>query len=50
MRTLAESDEDDDAEKWIDKSRKLQHSKAEAAAREKLLMEMENELGTVREC
>ncbi|XP_003744357.2 U4/U6.U5 tri-snRNP-associated protein 1 [Galendromus occidentalis] len=45
VKTLADGDEDDDAEKWIEKSRKLQQDKAKAAAREKLLMEMENELG-----
>lgn len=47
MKTLADSDEDDDAGKWIEKSRKLQQEKAEAAAREKALLEMESELGRV---
>ncbi|OQR67454.1 hypothetical protein BIW11_13517 [Tropilaelaps mercedesae] len=45
VRTLAESDEDDDASKWIAKSRALAEEKARAAKREKMLQEMENELG-----
>lgn len=47
VKALAESDDDDDASKWIEKSRTLAQEKERAAKREKMLLEMENELGTL---
>lgn len=47
MKGLADSDEDDDAAKWIAKSRAIADEKARAAKREKMLQEMENELGMI---
>lgn len=47
VKGLADSDEDDDAAKWIAKSRAIADEKARAAKREKMLQEMENELGMI---
>ena len=44
VRTLGDAD-DDDAVNWVEKSRKLQKAKEEAAKREKMLEEMDEAFG-----
>lgn len=45
VKTLGESDEDDDISKWVDASREKEKLKAEAARRAKILEEMDDEFG-----
>lgn len=45
VKTLGESDEDDDISKWVDTSREKEKLKAEAQRRAKILEEMDNEFG-----
>lgn len=47
VRTLGEAnaDEEDDAVNWVEKSRKLQKQKEEAAKRSKMLEEMDEAFG-----
>lgn len=45
IKTLGESDEDDDVSKWVDSSREKEKLKAEAQRRAKILEEMDDEFG-----
>lgn len=45
VKTLGESDEDDDISKWVSSSRDKEKLKAEAARRAKILEEMDDEFG-----
>lgn len=45
VKTLGESDEDDDISKWVDTSREKAKLKADAQRRAKILEEMDNEFG-----
>lgn len=45
VRTLGDADDDDDAVNWVEKSRKLQKEKEEAAKRAKMLEEMDEAFG-----
>ncbi|XP_064600247.1 U4/U6.U5 tri-snRNP-associated protein 1-like [Liolophura sinensis] len=45
VKTLGESDSDDDAKNWVKKSRKLEKEKAMAEKRAKMLEEMDEEFG-----
>uniref|UniRef100_L7M9S3 Uncharacterized protein n=1 Tax=Rhipicephalus pulchellus TaxID=72859 RepID=L7M9S3_RHIPC len=45
IKGLGESDEDDDALRWVQKSRKLQEEKQKAEQRAKMLEEMDEEFG-----
>lgn len=44
IKTLGESDSDDDPEKWVDKSRKIQEDKKKALARAKMHDEMDEDI------
>lgn len=45
IKTLGESDDDDDISKWVDTNREKQKLKAQAAHRAKVLEEMDDEFG-----
>lgn len=45
VKTLGESDEDDDISKWVDANREKQKMRAEADRRAKILEEMDDEFG-----
>ncbi|KAG5674371.1 hypothetical protein PVAND_004345 [Polypedilum vanderplanki] len=47
IKTLGESDSDDDANAWVDKSRKIEEEKKKAQLRAKMLQEMDENLDNV---
>src|SRR5699024_7527018 len=45
VKTLGDSDSDDNAASWVEKNRKIDHAKKEAEKRAKMLEELEEQFG-----